>query len=404
MTSRGASPLSVSSSSPGRRPARSAGEPGVTATTLGEDMEPSIRVGTDTLVSVEVEKVLLARPRGFCAGVEMAIKALAWMVRVFEPPVYCYHEIVHNRLVVERFRNQGVVFVDSIDDVPDGAPVMLSAHGSAPDVVAAARHRGGFVVDAVCPLVTKVHHEARVRAGKGYTILYVGHAGHDEAIGTLAEAPAAMRLVEHEREVDGTPVDDPTRVAVLAQTTLALDDWKGVVERARAKYPDLWTATRDDLCFATTNRQAALTAIASRADAVLVIGSANSSNTLALEKVARNVGCPVVQRINGVEELDEAALTGARIVGVTAGASAPEDVVQAVIARLAPREGVEEVDVTDEEEYFPPPRTLREVMPVLDAVAALATGGSPPAAAALGGSFSADRAVNASDTLAALEG
>jgi 4-hydroxy-3-methylbut-2-en-1-yl diphosphate reductase len=353
---------------------------------------------------MDVEKVLLARPRGFCAGVEMAIKALAWMVRVFDPPVYCYHEIVHNRLVVERFRNQGVIFVDSIDDVPDGAPVMLSAHGSAPEVVSAARDRGRFVVDAVCPLVTKVHHEARVRAGKGYTILYVGHAGHDEAIGTLAEAPAAMRLVEHEHEVDHAPVEDPTKVAVLAQTTLSLGDWKGVVERARAKYPDLWTATRDDLCFATTNRQAALTAIASRADAVLVIGSANSSNTLALEKVARNVGCPVVQRINGVEELDESALAGARIVGVTAGASAPEDVVQAVIARLAPRGGVEEVDVTDEEEYFPPPRTLREVMPVLDTVAALATGGSPKAAAALGGSFSADRAVNASDTLAALKG
>ncbi len=353
---------------------------------------------------MDVEKVLLARPRGFCAGVEMAIKALAWMVRVFEPPVYCYHEIVHNRLVVERFRNLGVVFVDSIDEVPAGAPVMLSAHGSAPDVVSAARDRGRFVVDAVCPLVTKVHHEARVRAGKGYTILYVGHAGHDEAIGTLAEAPAAMRLVEHEGDVDGAAVDDPTKVAVLAQTTLSLGDWKGVVERARSKYPGLWTATRDDLCFATTNRQAALTAIASRADAVLVIGSANSSNTLALEKVARNVGCPVVQRINGVEELDEAALAGARIVGVTAGASAPEDVVQAVISRLAPRSGVEEVDVTDEEEYFPPPRTLREVMPVLDAVAALATGGSVPAAAALGGSFSTDRSVNASDTLAALKG
>jgi 4-hydroxy-3-methylbut-2-enyl diphosphate reductase len=353
---------------------------------------------------MDVEKVLLARPRGFCAGVEMAIKALAWMVRVFDPPVYCYHEIVHNRLVVERFRSQGVIFVDSIDDVPDGAPVMLSAHGSAPEVVSAARDRGRFVVDAVCPLVTKVHHEARVRAGKGYTILYVGHAGHDEAIGTLAEAPAAMRLVEHEHDVDHAQIEDPTKVAVLAQTTLALGDWKGVVERARARYPELWTATRDDLCFATTNRQAALTAIASRADAVLVIGSANSSNTLALEKVARNVGCPVVQRINGVEELDEAALNGARIVGVTAGASAPEDVVQAVIARLAPSGGVEEVDVTDEEEYFPPPRTLREVMPVLDAVAALATGGAPSAAAALGGSFSADRAVNASDTLAALKG
>src|SRR5437763_8024948 len=236
---------------------------------------------------MEVEKVLLARPRGFCAGVEMGIKALAWMVRVFEPPVYCYHEIVHNRLVVERFRNQGVVFVDSIDDVPDGAPVMLSAHGSAPDVVAAARHRGGFVVDAVCPLVTKVHHEARVRAGKGYTILYVGHAGHDEAIGTLAEAPAAMRLVEHEREVDATPVDDPTKVAVLAQTTLALGDWQGVVERARSRYPGLWPATREDLCFATTNRQAALTAIASRADAVLVIGSAKDRKSTRLNSSHR---------------------------------------------------------------------------------------------------------------------
>src|SRR5438477_12511205 len=150
MTSRGASPLSVSSSSPGRRPARSAGEPGVTATTLGDDMQPSVWVEPDTLVRVEVEKVLLARPRGFCAGVEMAIKALAWMVRVFEPPVYCYHEIVHNRLVVDRFRAQGVIFVDDVDAVPDGAPVMLSAHGSAPDVVEASRERNRYVVDAVC--------------------------------------------------------------------------------------------------------------------------------------------------------------------------------------------------------------------------------------------------------------
>src|ERR671930_2263379 len=146
----------------------------------------------------------------------MAIKALAWMVRVFEPPVYCYHEIVHNRLVVERFRNLGVVFVDSIDDVPNGAPVMLSAHGSAPDVVSAARDRGGFVVDAVCPLVTKVHHEARVRAGKGYTILYVGHAGHDEAVGTLAVAPEAIRLVEHDEDLEAVMagVADPTKVAM----------------------------------------------------------------------------------------------------------------------------------------------------------------------------------------------
>jgi 4-hydroxy-3-methylbut-2-enyl diphosphate reductase len=168
-----------------------------------------------------------------------------------------------------------------------------------------------------------------------------------------------------------------------------------VVERARHRYPELWTATRDDLCFATTNRQAALTAIASRADAVLVIGSANSSNTLALEKVARNVGCPVVQRINGVEELDEAALADARIVGVTAGASAPEDVVQAVIARLAPRSGVEEVDVTDEEEYFPPPRELRELLVALDTAVAVTLGAAPTTVSP----FSDDRQRAASDVL-----
>jgi 4-hydroxy-3-methylbut-2-enyl diphosphate reductase len=353
---------------------------------------------------VEVELVLLARPRGFCAGVEMAIKALAWMVRVFEPPIYCYHEIVHNRLVVDRFADLGVVFVDDVEEVPPGVPLMLSAHGSAPEVVEAARAKGRFVVNAVCPLVTKVHHEAKVRAQKGYTVLYVGHAGHDEAVGTLAVAPAAMRLVEHEEDVDrvAAEVSDPARVAMLAQTTLSLNDWQGVLEQARRQFPDLWTATRDDLCFATTNRQAALSAIAARADAVLVIGSANSSNTLALVKVAKEAGCPVVHRINGAGELDTDALGQARVVGVTAGASAPEEIVQAVIARLAPAQGVEEVHVTDEDEYFPPPRELRELMPALDALCALAVGGAPAAASALGGPFTGDRTVDASDTLARL--
>src|SRR5438067_11459368 len=151
---------------------------------------------------MQVERVLLAAPRGFCAGVEMAIKALAWMVRIFEPPVYCYHEIVHNRLVVDRFEQLGVIFVDDVAAVPAGAPIMLSAHGSAPEVVAAARANGGVVVDAVCPLVTKVHHEARVRSGKGFEIVYVGHEGHDEAVGTMAVAPNAMHLVESEDDVD----------------------------------------------------------------------------------------------------------------------------------------------------------------------------------------------------------
>jgi len=353
---------------------------------------------------VAIERVLLAEPRGFCAGVEMAIKSLAWMVRVFEPPVYCYHEIVHNQLVVDRFRALGVVFVDDVDEVPEGAPLMLSAHGSAPEVVAKSREHGRFVVNAVCPLVTKVHHEARVRAGKGYTILYVGHAGHDEAVGALAVAPDAMHLVEHETDlpaaVDAMP--DPSKVALLAQTTLAMNDWRGILERAEDQFPGLWTAGRSDLCFATTNRQAALTAIAARADAVLVIGSANSSNTLALVKTAREAGCERVQRINGVEELDVAALGDARVVGVTAGASAPEEVVEAVIARLAPRDGVEPVPVTDEDEYFPPPPELRELMPALDATLAFCFGGDPERARRRGGPFASDRDVDASMMLASL--
>ena len=335
----------------------------------------------------------------------MAIKALSWMVRVFEPPVYCYHEIVHNRLVVDRFRELGVVFVDDIDDVPDGAPLMLSAHGSAPEVVTAARDRDRFVVNAVCPLVTKVHHEAKVRAGKGFTVLYVGHAGHDEAAGTLAVAPDAIRLVEHEDDLATVlpTVADPSKVALLAQTTLSMHDWEGIADRARDEFPELWTAARNDLCFATTNRQAALQAIAADADAIVVIGSANSSNTLALAKVARAAGCATVLRIDGPDELDDAALgtdrlKDARVVGVTAGASAPEDLVQAVIARLAPTDGVVPVHVTEEDEYFPPPRELRELMATLDVVAPVLFGG--PAPTASGGSFTDDRRVDASEVLA----
>ncbi|MCU1459290.1 MAG: 4-hydroxy-3-methylbut-2-enyl diphosphate reductase [Actinomycetia bacterium] len=348
-----------------------------------------------------VERVLLAEPRGFCAGVEMAIKALSWMVRAFDPPVYCYHEIVHNRIVVDRFRDLGVVFVDSIDEVPAGAPLMLSAHGSAPEVVQAAREQDRFVVNAVCPLVTKVHHEAKTRAAKGYTVLYVGHHGHDEAEGTLAVAPESIRLLEHEGDLDdaGTTVGDPTKVALLAQTTLSLNDWKDVMLQARERFPDLWTASRNDLCFATTNRQSALTAIATEADAVVVIGSANSSNTIALAKVAREAGCQLVLRIDGPDELDLDGLGGARIVGVTAGASAPEELVQSVIAKLAPTDGVESVRVTDEDEYFPPPRELREIVPALDALVAFALGGDPQLARDMGGPFAEDRAVAASRVL-----
>ncbi len=343
---------------------------------------------------MNVEKVLLAAPRGFCAGVEMAIKALAWMIRVFEPPVYCYHEIVHNRLVVDRFRDLGVVFVDDIADVPDGAPLMLSAHGSAPEVVEAARANGGFVVDAVCPLVTKVHHEVKVRAGKGYSIVYVGHEGHDEAVGTMAVAPGAIHLVESDDDVaalDG--ITGP--VALLAQTTLSHHDWAGVLAATRERFPDLWMPGRSDLCFATTNRQSALTEIARNADAIVVIGSANSSNTVALEKVAREAGCGRVYRVNGAAELPD-DLEGT--VGVTAGASAPEELVRAVIDRLDPAGGVEVVTVTDEDEYFPPPRELRELLGALDIAVRATLAAAVPATTA----FADDRQVAASDVLDAL--
>ena len=321
-----------------------------------------------------MDRVLLAEPRGFCAGVEKAIKALAWMVRVFEPPVYCYHEIVHNATVVDRFRAQGVVFVDDVDEVPAGAPLMLSAHGSAPEVVARARSGGRVVVDAVCPLVTKVHHELRVRARKGYTVLYVGHHGHEEAVGTMAVAPSSVRLLERVEDVDqldGLDPDGDAHVALLAQTTLSHDEWAGIVDRARERFPDLWMPNRSDLCFATTNRQAALKALAGQADAVVVIGSENSSNTVALEQVARSFGCPRVIRVNDASELPD-DLSGT--VGVTAGASAPEALVQAVVARLNPVHGVFRSPVTVEEEYFPPPPELRELLRGLESALGLLSG------------------------------
>ncbi|HWM22952.1 MAG TPA: 4-hydroxy-3-methylbut-2-enyl diphosphate reductase [Ilumatobacteraceae bacterium] len=342
---------------------------------------------------MSVNRVLLAEPRGFCAGVEMAIKALAWMVRSFEPPVYCYHEIVHNQLIVDRFERQGVVFVDDIAEVPPGKPIMLSAHGSAPEVVAAARARGSYVVDSVCPLVTKVHHEVKVRAGKGYRIVYVGHEGHEEAVGTMAVAPGSMSRVESVAEVDALPeFDEP--VALLAQTTLSHRDWQDVAVRVGERFPEVWTPGRSDLCFATTNRQSALMAMATRCDAIVVIGSANSSNTRALEKLAVEAGCQRVFRINAADELP-ADLSGT--VGVTAGASAPEELVDEVIRALAPTGGVEVVRVTDEDEYFPPPRNIRDLQTAIEAASTALLGGS-----ILERPLMDDRSLGASDVLAAL--
>ncbi len=309
-------------------------------------------------------KVLLAEPRGFCAGVEMAIKALTWMVKVFDPPVYCYHEIVHNAAVVQAFEAAGVVFVDDISEVPEGAPIMLSAHGSSPDVVAGANERAAVMVDAVCPLVTKVHHEVRRMASKGYDILYVGHEGHDEAIGALAEAPQATELVDPRIGMEAFASKDRTNVALLAQTTLGLYEWEGVLDEARSLYPDLWTARKSDLCYATTNRQSAVQALADRADVLLVVGSENSSNTQALVRVGRKAGVPSY-RVDGPGDVDDAWLEGADVVGVTAGASAPDKRVQDVIAAIDPSEGVERLFLTEEDEYFPLPPQLRSLMETL---------------------------------------
>jgi len=270
---------------------------------------------------------------------------------------------------------------------------MLSAHGSAPEVVEAARANGGYVVDAVCPLVTKVHHEVKVRAGKGYRIVYVGHEGHEEAVGTMAVAPEAIHRVESVSDVDALP-DFAEPVAMLAQTTLSHRDWRDVLDATRNRWPDLWTPGRSDLCFATTNRQGALAEIAPRCDAVIVIGSPNSSNTVALEKLAVEAGTQRVLRINSAAELPS-DLAG--VVGVTAGASAPESLVEEVIAALAPTGGVEEVRITEEDEYFPPPRNLRDLLAGIDLLATLTLGGPvderPPVD---------ERSVHAADVLAGL--
>src|SRR3984957_1629262 len=314
--------------------------------------------------NVNVDKVVLASPRGFCAGVEKAIKALDWMTRIFEPPVYCYHEIVHNRFVVEYFESVGVVFIDDVTDAPPGAPLMLSAHGSPPQLVETARQNGLTDIDALSPLVTKVHHELKVRANKGYTVLYVGHEDHEEAVGTMAVAPEAVHLIQSREDIDAVASNEGP-VALLSQTTLSMNEWQDLREYAEEVFPDIWMPNRSDLCFATTNRQAALREIADGADAVIVVGSANSSNTMALTKVAEAQGCARVLRVNAASELpDDLAGT----IAVTAGASAPERLINEVLAVLDPTEGVSVKSVIIEDEYFPPPPELREMLKALAAL------------------------------------
>jgi 4-hydroxy-3-methylbut-2-enyl diphosphate reductase len=311
-----------------------------------------------------VERVLIAEPRGFCAGVEMAIKALTWMTRIFEPPVYCFHEIVHNEWVVRAFEKVGVIFVDEIDQVPPGSPVMLSAHGSAPEVVAGASERAAVVIDAVCPLVTKVHHEVKQMSAKGYEILYIGHQGHDEAVGTVAEAPESITLVEPENGLGDFEARDESRVALLAQTTLGLHEWQKVMADAADRFPELVTARKSDLCYATTNRQEAVSQLSAECDLILVVGSQNSSNTQALVRVALERGVEA-HRIDSAGDIDVAWLEGKKVVGLTAGASAPDHLIEEVIDFIDPERGFELWHVTEEAEYFPLPPQLRAFVTTL---------------------------------------
>lgn len=315
------------------------------------------------------QRVLLAEPRGFCAGVDMAIKALTWMVKIFPAPVYCYHEIVHNRFVVEAFERAGVVFIDSPEQVPPGAPVMLSAHGSAPEAAEEANRRAGVVIDAVCPLVTKVHHEVKKAAVGDYDIIFVGHRGHDEAVGTVAEAPEAITLVEPERGLGDFAPDDPGRVALFAQTTLGLHEWEAVLREADDRFPNLLTARKSDLCYATTNRQRAVREMSRECDLILVVGSDNSSNTRALVRTARMMDVPAY-RVDSADAVRGEWLRGVATAGVTAGASAPDHLVAEVVERLNPVEGFTLFRITEEGEYFPLPARLRMFLTALQAAAA----------------------------------
>ena len=297
--------------------------------------------------------LLLAEPRGFCAGVVRAIDVLDAVLDREPAPIYAFHEIVHNRHVVEGFRARGAVFVDRLDEVPEGGRIVFSAHGVAPEVVEEARRRHLRVIDATCPLVTKVHLETRKASKDGYDILLVGHRGHDEVVGTLGEAPDRTTVVDSADEVAG--LAERTRpVFVVTQTTLSLDDTAQVIDAIRAQYPA--AQVRNDICYATTNRQLAVRTLAERSDLVLVVGSSNSSNSVRLREVAASLGKPAY-RVDGIEEIDPAWYEGVGTVGLTAGASVPDELLDPIIDDLRWRgvTRVEPVVVAEETVVFQPP-------------------------------------------------
>ncbi len=305
-------------------------------------------------------RVLLASPRGFCAGVNMAIDALDLAIQSLPAPIYVYHEIVHNKYVVNRFKEQGVVFVDELTDVPPGATLLFSAHGVSPEIRRLARERNLRAIDATCPLVTKVHLEAIKYANLGYTILLIGHDGHDEVIGTMGEAPEAILLVETPDDVDELVVADETKVAYLTQTTLSVDDANRIIRRLKDRFPHIAAPPKDDICYATQNRQEAVSMLAAEADLTLVLGSQNSSNSQRLAELSRERGV-MAYLIDGVEDIDPAWFGEAQTVLVTAGASAPEVVVEAVLDFLRDKfdATVESRSLRTEDVSFPLPKELR---------------------------------------------
>jgi len=305
-------------------------------------------------------RIVLAAPRGFCAGVNMAIASLRLAIKRFGTPLYVYHEIVHNKWVVERFRRRGVVFVDDLDEVPEGAHLLYSAHGVSPAVRLRAAQRRLKTVDATCPLVLKVHTDAVRFARRGYTIVLIGHAGHDEVVGTMGEAPEAIRLVQTPEDVDGLEVSGPEKLAYLAQTTLSVDDAAQIVTRLRERFPQIKGPPKAHICYATQNRQEAVRALSGEADIVLVVGSRNSSNSLRLAEVARSQGV-VAHLVDGTADMEPAWFSGKETVVLTAGASAPEELVQECVEWLHERFGasVEAHTVRKERVRFPLPELLR---------------------------------------------
>jgi 4-hydroxy-3-methylbut-2-enyl diphosphate reductase len=309
------------------------------------------------------ERILLAAPRGYCAGVDRAVQTVEHALRLYGAPVYVRKEIVHNKHVVQQLREKGAIFVEEETEIPEGSTAVFSAHGVAPSVHENAAQRELFTIDATCPLVTKVHVEARKFAAEGYTIVLVGHAHHEEVEGTMGEAPGQILLVESEEDVDRLQVDDPDRIAYLTQTTLSVDETRSIINRLREKFPKVVGPRTDDICYATTNRQAAVKAMAGECDLMLVIGSRNSSNSNRLVEVSREAGTEAYL-IDNELQVDDGWLAGKRTVGITSGASAPDELVQRLVEFFRARgtQEVSEYDVVNEDVRFMLPKTIRQAL------------------------------------------